>query len=133
MIADNHEEEFKIFQNEHYLVGCKRSIIVMVYVVMAKSGSRVRVSASDTTITALVQDGRKSSPTYIASVTMGSDVVGNVSHWKIVDVDASLLFAEVDNFCPTHTRLARRKDKRCLGRYIVDRFELDFDSLRGLF
>lgn len=47
-------------------------------------------------------------------------------HWKLIDVDASLLFAKVDDFRPTHT-LTRRKDKGPLGRYIVDGFELDFD------
>ena len=52
-------------------------------------------------------------------------------HWKIVDVDASLLLAEfVNDFCPTHTRLARCKDEGSLGRYFIDGFEFDFDLRR---
>ena len=68
MMVYNHEEEPKVFENYAHLVGCKRSIIAVVYAVMAKRGSRVRVSASDTTTTAVVQDGLNSSPTYIVSV-----------------------------------------------------------------
>ena len=49
-------------------------------------------------------------------------------HGKLIDVYASLLFAEVGDFRPTHTRsLARCKDEGPLGRYIIDGFELDFD------
>lgn len=69
MIVYDHEQEPNIIENVlNYLVGCKRSMIAVVNVVMAKSGSRVRVSASDTTMIALVQDGRNSSPTCTVSV-----------------------------------------------------------------
>lgn len=53
------------------------------------------------------------------------------AHWKLIDVDARLLFAEVDDLGPTHTRLRRCKNEGSLGRYFVDRSELDFD-LGGL-
>ena len=58
-------------------------------------------------------------------------VPGMNAHWKLIDVDARLLFAEVDDLGPTHTRLRRCKNEGSLGRHFVDRSELDFD-LGGL-
>jgi len=70
LVEDGYEELPRVFGNQGYLVGCKRSIIAVVYAAMAKSGSRVRVSASDAIMTALVQDGQNSSPTYVHSVSL---------------------------------------------------------------
>lgn len=42
-MVDDHEQDLETFENWNYLDGCKRSMMAVAYVVIVKSGSRVRV------------------------------------------------------------------------------------------